>query len=83
MTISFAPSRSRFFIRDANTGCPSVGLAPITIITSDSSTLSKSCVPAEVPNVLPSPYPVGEWHTRAQVSVLLLPKAVRVSFCTR
>ena len=33
-TMSLAPSRSRRFIRDANTGCPSVGLAPITTITS-------------------------------------------------
>ena len=30
MTISFAPSRSRFFMREANTGCASVGLAPRT-----------------------------------------------------
>ena len=29
-TISFAPSRRRFFMREANTGCASVGLAPIT-----------------------------------------------------
>ena len=33
-TISFAPSRKRFFMREANTGWPSVGLAPITMITS-------------------------------------------------
>jgi hypothetical protein len=26
---------------------------------------------------------VGEWHTRAQVSTLLLPNAARTSFCTR
>ncbi len=31
MTISLAPSRRRFFMRDANTGWPSVGLAPITM----------------------------------------------------
>ena len=49
-TISFAPSRSRCFICDANTGCPSVGFAPITTITSASATESKSWVPAEVPN---------------------------------
>jgi hypothetical protein len=54
-TISFAPSRSRRFIRDANTGCPSVGLAPITTITSDLSTDLKSWVPAEVPKVCLSP----------------------------
>ncbi len=67
----------------ANTGCPSVGLAPITIITSVWSTVSKSCVPADVPSVVISPYPVGEWQTRAQVSMLLLPNAVRTSLATR
>ncbi len=70
-------------MREANTGCPSVGLAPITMITSACSTELKSLVPAEVPNVLPSPYPVGEWQTRAQVSMLLLPKPARTSFCIR
>ena len=34
-TISFAPSRSRCFMNEANTGWPSVGLAPITTITSE------------------------------------------------
>ena len=33
-TISWAPSRSRRFIREANTGWASVGLAPITRMTS-------------------------------------------------
>ena len=33
-TISLAPWRSRFFMREAKTGCASVGLAPITMITS-------------------------------------------------
>ena len=50
-TISLAPSRSRFFMREANTGWPSVGLAPMTMMTSVCSTESKSCVPAEVPKV--------------------------------
>ena len=47
--ISLAPWRSRFFILEANTGWPSVGLAPMIMITSACSTESKSCVPAEVP----------------------------------
>ena len=51
-TISFAPSRSRFFMREAKTGWPSVGLAPMTRMTSACSTQSKSCVPAEVPKVV-------------------------------
>ena len=50
-TMSLAPSRSRRFIRDANTGWPSVGLAPITTMTSAWSTDLKSWVPAEVPKV--------------------------------
>ena len=50
-TISWAPSRSRFFIREAKTGWASVGLAPISRITSACSTERKSWVPAEVPKV--------------------------------
>ena len=67
-------------MRDANTGCPSVGFAPITTMVSAWSTESKFWVPADVPYVVFSPYPVGEWHTRAQVSTLLLPKVVRTIF---
>ena len=81
-TMSFAPSRSRCFILDAKTGWPSVGLAPITTMTSACATERKSCVPADSPKVCLSPYPVGEWHTRAHVSTLLLPKAARTIFWT-
>ncbi len=49
--MSAAPSRRRFFMREAKTGWASVGLAPMTTMRSDSSTEAKSCVPAEVPNV--------------------------------
>ena len=38
-------------MREANTGWASVGLAPITRMTSACSTESKSWVPAEVPKV--------------------------------
>jgi hypothetical protein len=55
MTMSFAPSRRRFFMREAKTGWPSVGLAPITTMTSDASTDLKSCVPADVPKVRDRP----------------------------
>lgn len=51
-TISPAPSRSRLRRREAKTGWPSVGLAPMTSARSVSSTESKSCVPAEVPKVV-------------------------------
>ena len=36
MMMSRAPSRSRRFMREAKTGCASVGLAPMTTMTSDS-----------------------------------------------
>ncbi len=54
-TISLAPWRSRFFRREANTGWAAAGLAPMTMTTSVCSTESKSCVPAEVPNVVDRP----------------------------
>ena len=54
-TISLAPARMRFFMREANTGCASVGLAPMIMMTSVWSTESKSCVPADVPKVWPRP----------------------------
>ena len=54
-TMSSAPARRRRFIRDAKTGWPSVGFAPMTMITSAFSTDAKSCVPAEVPNVVLRP----------------------------
>ena len=42
-------------ICDAKTGWATVGLAPMTTMTSASMTLSNGCVPAEVPSVLFSP----------------------------
>jgi len=42
-------------MREANTGCAEAGLAPMTMTTSVYSTESKSCVPAEVPNVVDRP----------------------------
>ena len=54
-TTIWAPWRSRRFMREANTGWASVGLAPISRITSALSTDLKSWVPAEVPKVWLSP----------------------------
>src|SRR5690554_763474 len=54
----------------------------MTRTTSLSMTESNDCVPADSPIVDLRPYPVGEWHTLAQVSTLLVPKAARISFCT-
>src|SRR5688572_21166651 len=53
------------------------------MMTSASSTDLNSCVPADVPNVVFRPYPVGEWQTRAHVSTLLLLNTARTSFCIR
>ena len=53
--MSFAPSRRRRFICEANTGWPSVGFAPMTMITSAFMTESKSCVPADSPSVFLRP----------------------------
>ena len=77
-----APSRRRFFIREANTGWASVGFAPMSSTTSADSTDLKSWVPADVPKAWERPKPVGEWQTRAQVSTLLLPNAMRIIFWT-
>ena len=38
---------------------------------------------APEPSVRASPATEAEWHTRAQLSVLLVPKHVRTIFCTR
>ena len=54
-TIRRAPWRRRRFMREANTGWASLGLAPITMITSACSTDLKVCVPADVPKVCPKP----------------------------
>jgi len=65
-------------------GGPSVGLAPITMITSAFSTDLKVCVPAGfAQRLLQAVNPWASGNTRAQVSTLLLPKAARTSFCTR
>ena len=51
--MSLAPSRRRFFMREANTGCASVGLAPIDHDdVGCARPKSKSCVPADVPKVV-------------------------------
>ena len=53
--MSLAPLRIAFFMREPNTGWASVGLAPMSSSTLDSSTDLKSCVPAEVPKVRDRP----------------------------
>ncbi len=40
-------------------------------------------VMAPEPSVMARPATVGAWHTRAQLSTLLVPKAARAIFCSR
>ncbi|MCY1523115.1 hypothetical protein D9M68_580010 [compost metagenome] len=51
ITIRRAPWRRRRFRREANTGWPLLGLAPMTITTSVCMTESNVCVPADSPRV--------------------------------
>jgi len=53
--MSLAPWRRRRFSCEANTGCPSVGFAPMIMTTSAFMTESNACVPADSPSVFFSP----------------------------
>ena len=68
-------------MRAPNTGCASVGFAPQISSTSDSFTSWKLFVPAPVPSALPSAWADGEWHTREQLSIELVPITTRANFC--
>ena len=54
-TMSLLPLATAFLIQVAATGWFTVGLAPMIITTSQKATLSKSCVPAEVPKAVDRP----------------------------
>ena len=79
--MSFAPWRAACLMRAPVTGCPSVGLAPQTRIVRASSISSSEFVAAPVPSVIFIAAAVGEWQTRAQQSMLLLPSTTRANFC--
>ena len=55
------------------TGCAEVGFAPITIMQSAKGISAVELVPAPVPKLCCIPQAVGEWQTRAQQSILLVP----------
>ena len=80
ITISFAPRSTASFIRAPTTGCPSVGLAPVSRRHAVRSMSSNEFVPPDSPKLRISPSEVGEWQTREQLSMLFVPIAVRNSF---
>ena len=67
----------------AATGWFSVGLAPITMITSASLAAVKGAVTAPEPMLSISAATEEAWHSRVQWSTLLVPKPVRTSFWNR
>ena len=80
-TISLVPLSTACRICIPITGCASSGLDPTSIITSTSLVISAiGLVIAPDPNVIASPETEAEWHTRAQLSTLLVPKAQRTIF---
>jgi hypothetical protein len=83
MTISLAPRFTACLKKVAATGWFSFGLAPITTMTSASSTAVNGAVTA--PEPMPSINAATEeaWHRRVQWSTLLVPKPVRTSFWNR
>ena len=83
MTISFAPRLTAFLIKVAATGWFTVGLAPITTITSASSTAMNGVDTAPEPMPSSSAATEDAWHSRVQWSTLLVPKPVRTSFWNR
>ena len=82
-TISFAPRFAAFFIQVAATGWFTVGLAPMTKITSACSTSLTWLLTAPEPTPSSSAATLEAWHSRVQWSTLLLPKPVRTSFWNR
>ena len=84
MTMSLAPRCfTAFLMKVAATGWLTVGLAPMTMITSASSAAAKGAVTA--PEFSPSISAATEeaWQSRVQWSTLFEPKPVRTSFWNR
>ena len=83
MTMSFAPRSAAFLKKVAATGWFSVGLAPMTMITSASAAAVNGAVTAPEPMSSSRPATEEAWHSRVQWSTLLVPKPVRTSFWNR
>jgi hypothetical protein len=83
MTMSCLPALTAFLKKVAATGWFSVGLAPMTIMTSASSAAVKGAVTAPEPMPSISAATDEAWQSRVQWSTLLVPKPVRTSFWKR
>ena len=83
ITISLAPRLAAFLMKVAATGWLTVGLAPITMMTSASIAAANGADTA--PELRPSNSAATEeaWQSRVQWSTLLEPKPVRTSFWNR
>src|SRR6185503_2898232 len=62
-------------------GCVSRALLPHRTIRSVSSTSRYEFVPPPAPNTVARPATLGACHVRLQLSMLLLPRIVRLNFC--
>ena len=83
ITISLAPRLAAFLMKVAATGWLTVGLAPITMMTSASTAAANGADTA--PELRPSNSAATDeaWQSRVQWSTLLEPKPVRTSFWNR
>ena len=82
-TIRRVPFITAFRICMPTTGWASSGFEPISRMQSTPWVISWiGLVIAPEPSVFARPATVAEWHTRAQLSVLFVPKQVRTIFCT-
>src|SRR5438270_9916086 len=83
ITMSLAPRFAAFLMKVAATGWLIVGLAPMTMITSECAHWENDAVTAPEPIVSISAATDEAWQSRVQWSTLLLPNPVRTSFWNR
>src|SRR3954462_14466776 len=82
-TIRVAPRLAAFLMKVAATGWLTVGLAPMTTITSELAHSANGAVTAPEPIVSIKAATDEAWQSRVQWSTLLQPKPVRTSFWNR
>ena len=78
--MSLPPFFCAFGISSAMTGCASVVLVPIARMQAASPISLIELVIAPLPKLAAKPATVGECQSRAQWSMLLVPKTTRVNF---
>ena len=83
ITTSLAPRLAACLKKVAATGWFSVGLAPMTMMTSEFLHSLKVAVTAAEPTPSSSADTDEAWQSRVQWSTLLVPKPVRTSFWNR